>query len=79
MICWNARCKTVATAFTEAQRKQLGLLGLLPPNVETLSEQVRRSYAAYQGRTRLTDNRKADYGEDSDCRLPLLQSFTGGR
>ena len=36
------------SAFTEAQRKQLGLLGLLPPNVETLSEQVRRSYAAYQ-------------------------------
>lgn len=36
------------SAFTEAQRKQLGLLGLLPPNVETLSEQVWRSYAAYQ-------------------------------
>jgi malate dehydrogenase (oxaloacetate-decarboxylating) len=39
------------TAFTEAQRKELGLLGLLPPNVETLSEQVRRSYAAYQRKT----------------------------
>jgi malate dehydrogenase (oxaloacetate-decarboxylating) len=39
------------TAFTEAQRKQLGLLGLLPPNVETLSEQVQRSYAAYQRKT----------------------------
>lgn len=39
------------TAFTETQRKQLGLLGLLPPNVETLSEQVQRSYAAYQRKT----------------------------
>jgi malate dehydrogenase (oxaloacetate-decarboxylating) len=35
-------------AFTGEQRKRLGLLGLLPPNVETLDEQVQRSYEAYQ-------------------------------
>jgi malate dehydrogenase (oxaloacetate-decarboxylating) len=39
------------TAFTEAQRKRLGLLGLLPPNVETLKEQVQRSYEAYRTKT----------------------------
>ncbi len=39
------------TAFTEAQRRRLGLLGLLPPNVETLKEQVQRSYEAYRTKT----------------------------
>ena len=41
------------TAFTTEQRRRLGLLGLLPPNVETLHEQVQRSYEAY--RTKTTD------------------------
>ena len=36
------------TAFTEAERRQLGLEGLLPPHVETLDEQVVRAYEAYQ-------------------------------
>src|ERR1700752_965511 len=36
------------TAFTEAERKQLGLEGLLPPHVETLDEQVVRAYEAYK-------------------------------
>ena len=36
------------TAFTEEERKQLGLHGLLPPHVETLEEQVVRAYEAYQ-------------------------------
>src|SRR5258705_3800690 len=36
------------TAFTEAERKQLGLEGLLPPHVETLEEQVVRAYEAYK-------------------------------
>ena len=39
------------TAFTRKQREQRGLLGLLPPNVETLEEQVARSYEAYQTKT----------------------------
>src|ERR1700754_2280430 len=36
------------TALTEAERKQLGLEGLLPPHVETLDEQVVRAYEAYK-------------------------------
>src|SRR6476661_5946508 len=36
------------TAFTEPERKQLGLEGLLPPHVETLDEQVVRAYEAYK-------------------------------
>ena len=36
------------TAFTEEERSQFGLHGLLPPLVETLEEQVVRAYEAYQ-------------------------------
>jgi malate dehydrogenase (oxaloacetate-decarboxylating) len=36
------------TAFTMEERKELDLLGLLPPAVTTLDEQVKRSYAQYQ-------------------------------
>jgi len=36
------------TAFTKAERIQLGLDGLLPPHVETLEEQLVRAYEAYQ-------------------------------
>src|SRR5215469_4726708 len=35
------------TAFTEEERTQFGLHGLLPPCVETLEEQVARAYEAY--------------------------------
>src|SRR5208337_1726094 len=36
------------TAFTVAERFEFGLHGLLPPQVETLDEQVVRAYEAYQ-------------------------------
>jgi malate dehydrogenase (oxaloacetate-decarboxylating) len=36
------------TAFTEDERGRLGLHGLLPPQVETLDEQVVRAYEAYR-------------------------------
>jgi malate dehydrogenase (oxaloacetate-decarboxylating) len=36
------------TAFTEEERKSLGLVGLLPPAVLTLKEQAKRAYAQYQ-------------------------------
>jgi malate dehydrogenase (oxaloacetate-decarboxylating) len=36
------------TAFTEDERAEFGLRGLLPPQVETLDEQVVRAYEAYQ-------------------------------
>ncbi len=35
------------TAFTEQERSEYGLLGLLPPHVDTLEEQVERSYEAF--------------------------------
>src|SRR6267142_1412665 len=36
------------TAFTEEERTDFGLQGLLPPHVETLDEQVVRAYEAYR-------------------------------
>ena len=36
------------TAFADEERTRLGLHGLLPPQVETLDEQVVRAYDAYQ-------------------------------
>ncbi|GII32700.1 NAD-dependent malic enzyme [Planotetraspora mira] len=36
------------TAFTEEERAELGLEGLVPPAVETLDEQARRAYEQYE-------------------------------
>jgi len=36
------------TAFTDSERTEYGLHGLLPPQVETLDEQVVRAYEAYR-------------------------------
>jgi malate dehydrogenase (oxaloacetate-decarboxylating) len=35
------------TGFSDTERTQFGLHGLLPPHVETLEEQVLRAYEAY--------------------------------
>ena len=37
------------TAFTHEQRRQLGVNGLLPPNVMTMAQQLKRVYAQYSG------------------------------
>lgn len=47
------------TAFTLAERKQLNLVGLLPPVVQTLEEQIERTYSQYQKKT--TDLEKRVY------------------
>jgi malate dehydrogenase (oxaloacetate-decarboxylating) len=39
------------TAFTESERTSLGLHGLLPPQVETLDQQVVRAYEAFRRKT----------------------------
>jgi len=39
------------TAFSDAERTALGLHGLLPPQVETLDQQVVRAYTAYRHKT----------------------------
>ncbi|MCL6284947.1 NAD-dependent malic enzyme [Ruegeria sp. 2012CJ41-6] len=36
------------TAFSQAERDQLGLTGLLPPHIETLDEQIIRAHAAFR-------------------------------
>jgi len=39
------------TAFTEEERRELGLLGLLPPHVENLEKQAVRAYDAFSQKT----------------------------
>ena len=48
-----------ATAFTRRERMELGLLGLLPPHIESLDEQVERAYEALQQKS--TDIEKHIY------------------
>lgn len=38
------------TAFPEQERRELGLLGLLPPHADTLETQVERAYEAFKGK-----------------------------
>jgi malate dehydrogenase (oxaloacetate-decarboxylating) len=39
------------TAFSASERKHLGLLGLLPPQIEPLDEQVERAYQSFASKT----------------------------
>lgn len=38
------------SAFTDEERKSFKLHGLVPPNVQTLDDQVRRAYEQYSSR-----------------------------
>jgi len=44
----NSPLLNKGTAFTVEERKSLGLRGLLPPDISTLSTQVRRAYIQYE-------------------------------
>lgn len=39
------------SAFTEAERRELGLLGLVPPHVATIEQQLARTYENYRRKT----------------------------
>ncbi|RWR42700.1 NAD-dependent malic enzyme [Pediococcus acidilactici] len=56
------------TAFTKAERNQLGLNGLIPPYIQTLDEQVAQTYAQFQTKA-----------NDLEKRLFLMQIFNENR
>lgn len=45
------------TAFTEDERRKYGLIGLFPPRVKTIDEQVAEMYALYQSKGSLIEKR----------------------
>src|ERR1700757_4994032 len=61
------------TAFTDEERTQFGLDGLLPPHVETLEEQVVRAYRAYQRKEAVLEGPIIS----ALCRTTTRSSFTG--
>ena len=56
------------TAFTEEERSKLGLIGLLPPRVQTIEEQARQTYQQMQTK-----------GTDLEKRLFLMEIFNTNR
>ena len=46
------------TAFTESERKKLGLEGLLPPCVEDIETQAQRIYRQMERKTSLIEKRR---------------------
>jgi malate dehydrogenase (oxaloacetate-decarboxylating) len=44
----NSPVLNKGTAFTAGERKSLGLVGLLPPDISTLETQVKRAYIQYE-------------------------------
>ncbi len=62
------------TAFTEDERSQLGLHGLLPPQVESLDEQVA---ARLRGLTSARTTTWSGTSTCAPCRTPTRSSSTG--
>nr|WP_314931479.1 malolactic enzyme [Shuttleworthia satelles] len=56
------------TAFTEEERSELGLVGLLPPRVQTIEEQAQQTYQQMQTK-----------GTDLEKRLFLMEIFNTNR
>ena len=64
----NDPFKNKGTAFTEEERQELGLVGLLPPYVQTLEEQAAQTYAHMHQK-----------GSDLEKRLFLMEIFNTNR
>ena len=60
----NDPFKNKGTAFTQEERQELGLVGLLPPYVQTLEEQAAQTYAHMHQK-----------GSDLEKRLFLMEIF----
>ena len=64
----NNPFKNKGTAFTQEERQELGLVGLLPPYVQTLEEQAAQTYAHMHQKT-----------NDLEKRLFLMEIFNTNR
>ena len=62
------------TAFSDAERSEFGLHGLLPPQVETLEEQAVRAYEALPEKRRRSGAAYLPAGTPGHERSSLLQA-----
>lgn len=53
----NDPFKNKGTGFTEEEREQLGIVGMLPPKVQTIDEQANQVYQQYQSKSSALEKR----------------------
>lgn len=64
------------TAFTETERQQLGLVGMLPPKVQTLDEQAEEVYQQYQTKSSDLEKRMYLMSIFNENRVLFFKSFS---
>ncbi|MEE8825467.1 MAG: malolactic enzyme [Lentilactobacillus sunkii] len=64
------------TAFTETERQQLGLVGMLPPKVQTLDEQAEEVYQQYQTKSSDLEKRMFLMSIFNENRVLFFKSFS---
>lgn len=64
------------TAFTETERQQLGLVGMLPPKVQTLDEQAEQVYQQYKTKSSDLEKRMYLMSIFNENRVLFFKSFS---
>ena len=71
----NDPFKNKGTAFTETERQQLGLVGMLPPMVQTLDQQAEQVYQQYQSKSSALEKHKKKNTENTTIDNKYLVNF----
>lgn len=72
----NDPFKNKGTAFTETERQQLGLVGMLPPMVQTLDQQAEQVYQQYQSKSSALEKRVFLMSIFNENRVLFFKTFS---